>query len=76
MKKIVSHLIKHNDYELDEIVDFSNGNGNGESSGLQFDKIDHDDNESTYSLFVDDQSSDIYQDRPWNEDDFNQELSW
>jgi len=50
----------------------------------QFEKYDPDKNESTYSLFSVDPSEDINQsypeyvegDRQWNEDDFNQEISW
>ncbi|MFH1653580.1 MAG: hypothetical protein ABIE74_05950 [Pseudomonadota bacterium] len=43
---------------------------------LQLEKIELKENESTYSLFSYEQSEGINQDQPWNDDDFNQDLSW
>lgn len=42
---VVSHIIKHNDAELPEIVDFTNGNGDEDAngSGIPFDRIAEED---------------------------------
>lgn len=43
VKKVVSHIIKNNNLELDTVVDFSDGNGNGSShEAIPFDRIEED----------------------------------
>ncbi|KKS83785.1 MAG: Stage III sporulation protein E, partial [Parcubacteria group bacterium GW2011_GWA2_43_11] len=43
VRQIVSHLIKHNDYELPAAMDFTDNDGNGASAGIPFDQIEEDD---------------------------------
>lgn len=43
VRKVVEHLIKHNDYELPAAVDFTDNDGNGASAGIPFDQIEEDD---------------------------------
>lgn len=43
VRQVVSHLIKHNDYELPAAMDFTDNDGNGASAGIPFDQIEEDD---------------------------------
>ena len=47
VKKIVSYIIKNNEMELDEAIDFTNNDGNGASAGISFDKLEQDDDLDT-----------------------------
>jgi S-DNA-T family DNA segregation ATPase FtsK/SpoIIIE len=50
VRKVVSYLIKNNNYELDAAVDFTDNDGNGASAGLPFDQIeDEDDLDDLYN---------------------------
>ncbi len=43
VKKIVSYIIKNNEPELDEAMNFSDNDGNGASAGIEFDKLEEED---------------------------------
>lgn len=43
VRKVVDHLIKHNNYELPAAMDFTDNDRNGASAGIPFDQIEEDD---------------------------------
>jgi len=43
VNKVVSYIVKNNEMELDASMDFSDNDGNGESAGIPFDRIEEDD---------------------------------
>ncbi len=43
VKHVVEYIISNNELELDAAIDFSDNDGNGESGGIAFDKLEEDD---------------------------------